>query len=129
MAALTPADTLLKTRKATTAFLGLCLTARKRTISWRGGDSASGVNAASELIMADEDAGRMFLFLSAVVSHHVDGIRRGRTTRASRGVAARTGDVRGESQKRTEIELLVNFDWNRYLSRFIHRHASHFFSL
>lgn len=32
-------------------------------------------------------------------------------------------------KRRTEMELRVDFDGNKYLSRFIHRHASHFFSL
>lgn len=32
-------------------------------------------------------------------------------------------------KRRTGVELRVDFDGNKYLSRFIHRHASHFFSL
>lgn len=42
---------------------------------------------------------------------------------------ADVGEAKVAKKKRTEIELLVNFDGNKYLSRFIHRHASHFFSL
>lgn len=42
-------------------------------------------------------------------------------------VASRPREQKKGTVARTDIELLANFDRNKYLSRFIHRHASHFF--
>lgn len=84
----------------------------------------AGADAASELSMCRRDTGSdvsppLCCRLSAA-QKELEG-----------DAEERAGDGRGgrKRHKRTEIKLPANFDGNRYLSRFIHRHASHFFSL
>lgn len=96
----------------------------RRLALWFG-DGVAGVNTASGLSMADVMLDAMVLRLSAVVS------RPRRNDERATGTGAwwvKTVDD-GEGSEQGQIHRLVNFDGNRYLSRFIHRHASHFFSL